>query len=43
LAIPYPVLGYGESLLAKNSLAEINDFFVPNYTKFDDPESNYDA
>ena len=39
----YPELDYGESLLGMNSLAEMNDFFVPNYTRFDDPESYYDA
>ncbi len=39
----YPELGYEENLLDMNSLAEMNEFFVPNYTNFDDPESYYDA
>ena len=39
----YPELGYGDSLLGMQSLEEMNEFFVPKYTKFDDPDSYYKA
>jgi predicted alpha/beta-fold hydrolase len=39
----YPELGYGDSLLAMQSLGEMNDYFVPNYTDFDDAPSYFRA
>ncbi len=39
----YPELGYEKNLPDLNSLAEMNEFFVPNYTDFDNPESYYAA
>ena len=39
----YPGLGYEKNLPDLNSLAEMNEFFVPNYTDFDNPESYYAA
>jgi hypothetical protein len=39
----FPELGYGESLLTMQTLGEMNDFFVPNYTDFEDPLSYFSA
>ncbi len=39
----YPELGYGDSLLAMQTLGEMNDYFVPNYTDFEDPVSYFNA
>ena len=39
----YPELGYEETLSGLNSLTEMNNFFVPNYTDFDDPKSYFEA
>ncbi len=39
----FPELGYEEDLLDLHSLAEMNDFFVPNFTNFKDSESYYSA
>lgn len=39
----YPELGYGDSLMAMNSLEQMNEFFVPNYTSFEDTTSYYRA
>lgn len=39
----YPELGYGDSLLAMQSLGEMNEYFVPRHTGYDDPESYYNA
>jgi predicted alpha/beta-fold hydrolase len=39
----YPELGYGSSLLGMQTLAEMNDYFVPNFTEFDDPTSYFSA
>jgi predicted alpha/beta-fold hydrolase len=39
----YPELGYGDSLLNMQSLSEMNAYFVPQHTGFDDPESYYNA
>lgn len=39
----YPELGYGESLLDMQSLSEMNAYFVPHHTGFNDPKSYYDA
>ena len=39
----YPELSYEEDLLQLHSLADMNEFFVPNYTNFEDPQSYYNA
>ena len=39
----FPELGYGDSLLEMQTLADMNEYFVPHYTGFDDPKSYYDA
>jgi predicted alpha/beta-fold hydrolase len=39
----FPELGYGDSLLALQTIGEMNDYFVPNYTGFEDPESYFNA
>lgn len=39
----FPELGYGDSLLEMQTLADMNAYFVPNYTGFDDPRSYYEA
>ena len=39
----YPELGYGDSLLNMQSLSEMNAYFVPHHTGFNDPESYYHA
>ncbi len=39
----FPELGYGESLLNMRSLSEMNAYFVPHHTGFNDPESYYNA
>lgn len=39
----YPELGYGDSLLDMQSLADMNDYFVPHYTDFEDSKSYYQA
>jgi len=39
----FPELGYGDSLLEMETLADMNAYFVPNYTGFDDPQSYYAA
>lgn len=39
----FPELGYGDSLLEMETLADMNAYFVPRYTGFDDPRSYYDA
>lgn len=39
----YPELGYGDSLLTMQTLGDMNNHFVPNYTGFDDPASYYNA
>lgn len=39
----FPELGYGDSLLAMATLADMNGFFVPNFTAYEDPQSYYAA
>ena len=39
----FPELGYGDSLLEMETLADMNAYFVPHYTGFDDPQSYYNA
>ncbi|NCF18816.1 MAG: alpha/beta fold hydrolase [Haliea sp.] len=39
----FPELGYGDSLLAMQSLGDMNAYFVPHHTGFSDPESYYNA
>ncbi len=39
----YPELGYGDTLLEMQTLADMNDYFVPNYTDFEDSKSYYSA
>lgn len=39
----FPELGYGDSLLEMQTLGDMNEYFVPNYTGFDDPASYYNA
>jgi predicted alpha/beta-fold hydrolase len=39
----FPELGYGDSLLAMQTLGEMNEYFVPNHTDFEDPASYYQA
>jgi predicted alpha/beta-fold hydrolase len=39
----FPELGYGDSLMAMHSLEQMNEFFVPNYTPFEDTTSYYRA
>ena len=39
----YPELGYGDTLLDMQTLADMNEYFVPHYTGFETPESYYDA
>ena len=39
----YPELDYGESLSGIRSLKQMNEFFVPRHTEFEDPPSYYDA
>lgn len=39
----FPELGYGDSLLNMKSLSEMNAYFVPHHTAFDDPASYYNA
>jgi uncharacterized protein len=39
----FPELGYGDSLLEMETLADMNEYFVPHYTGFDDPQSYYNA
>mgnify|MGYP001062053724 FL=1 len=39
----YPELGYGDSLMAMNRLEQMNEFFVPNYTSYDNTTSYYRA
>lgn len=39
----YPELGYGDSLMTMRSLAQMNDFFVPQFTAFDNPTSYFNA
>ena len=39
----FPELGYEEDLLNLKTLADMNNFFVPNHTEFNDPEAYFDA
>jgi uncharacterized protein len=39
----FPELGYGDSLLEMQSLTDMNEYFVPNYTGYDSSRSYYDA
>ncbi|QFU76612.1 alpha/beta fold hydrolase [Halioglobus maricola] len=39
----YPELGYGNTLLELQTLGDMNDYFVPNYTAYDDSRSYYQA
>ena len=39
----FPELGYGDTLLEMQSLSDMNAYFVPNYTGFNDPRSYYEA
>ncbi len=39
----FPELGYGQSLLAMGTLGEMNAYFVPEHTDFDDPISYFRA
>lgn len=39
----FPELGYGDSLLEMQTLADMNAYFVPHYTGYDDPRSYYEA
>lgn len=39
----FPELGYGDSLLEMETLADMNAYFVPNYTDFDEPKTYYEA
>jgi len=39
----FPELGYGNSLLSMQTLGDMNAYFVPHYTGFDDPHSYYRA
>lgn len=39
----YPELGYADSLLEMQTLADMNDYFVPHHTPYADARSYYDA
>jgi predicted alpha/beta-fold hydrolase len=39
----FPELGYGDSLLNMQTLGEMNEYFVPHHTGFNDPKSYYNA
>lgn len=39
----FPELGYGNTLLSMQTLGDMNAYFVPQYTGFDDPNSYYRA
>lgn len=39
----FPELGYADSLLEMQTLADMNDYFVPNHTDYDDARSYYEA
>lgn len=39
----FPELGYGDALASAKSVEDLNAFFVPNFTEFDDPTTYFAA